>query len=71
MEKCFICKKEITNDMDICPHCGSVVIKNDNQSTHRNRYDYDDDKKMEHLHQIEVTLCHLEEELDAFLCKKS
>lgn len=69
-EKCIICKKEISKDLDICPYCGSAVIKSDDHVNHNNRYDYDKEKKLKHLHEIELTLYHLEEELDAFLCKK-
>ncbi len=70
MEKCIVCKKEIKSHLDICPYCGSVVINSDHHLNHKNRYGYDKNKKLKHLHEIELTLCHLEEELDAFLCKK-
>jgi hypothetical protein len=56
--------------MAICPHCGSVINRTIDKPTPRNRYDYDIDKNLEYLEKMDDTLCHLEEELDAFLCKK-
>lgn len=56
--------------MAICPHCGSVIHRTEDKSIPRNRYDYNIDRNLESLEKMDDTLCHLEEELDAFLCKK-
>ena len=66
VEKCLTCNKDITGDMVYCPGCGNPIIRSEN----RHKYDYDEIKKLEHLEEIDMVLCHLEEELDAILCKK-
>lgn len=70
IERCVICSNEITDTMVICPHCGSVIARHDYHVPSNNRYDYTVDKNLEYLEKMDLALCHLEEELDAFLCKK-
>ena len=69
-ERCVICSNIITKTMDICPFCGSVIQRGNNHLDNINRYDFDRGKNLEYLEKMDITLCHLEEELDAFLCKK-
>jgi len=69
IEKCVICNNEITNTMVLCPNCGNVINRAD-YSENRVKYNYTLDKNIESLEKIDMALCHLEEELDAFLCKK-
>lgn len=69
-DRCNICSNKISKTMDICPHCGCMINHAEYHMESKNRYDYDRDKNLEYLEQMDITLCHLEEELDAFLCKK-
>lgn len=70
IERCVICSNLITDTMVVCPHCGSVIHREEFHIDSHNRYNYTVDKNIEYLEKIDLALCHLEEELDAFLCKK-
>ena len=61
----------VINDSQRCQYCGNHKDTTTHKSEYRECYDYDVNKKLEHLHRIEITLNRLEEELDLFLCKKS
>lgn len=69
-ERCVICGNRISGDMDICPHCGCIIDRKGFRGDITGRYNFDRVKNLEYLERMEITLCHLEEELDAFLCKK-
>ena len=61
----------VVNNSQSCQYCGNNRDTPAHKDEYRECYDYDVNKKLEHLHRIDVTLSRLEEELNLFLCKKS
>lgn len=70
VERCLICSNKITKVMVICPNCGCVIERRELSPETHNRYNYNKDKNLEYLDKLDLALSRLEQELDAFLCKK-
>ncbi len=69
-ERCVVCGNQISKSILICPHCGNVINKERFPKGSEHNYHSSIDKNIEYLEQMDNALYHLEQELDAFLCKK-
>lgn len=66
--KCFFCEKEFPDSFSYCPWCGGAIVEKVGNHTEGNRkYGYSMDNKLDDLNKLEISLNHLEQEIDAFL----